>query len=110
MTTSSTQHKYRLRVTAGGDYTRKTQKPVFVNSEPTRIDSDRATIDIVVRIQDYDGTGSNPPSQTPQDNQKTDRTTQVSLRIPPQQATISKTTSTPKTNTPFPSPSPPKKT
>lgn len=56
MTPSTKEQQYRLKVTAGGDYDRATQKPVLVNGESLRIDSDRATIDLTVRIQDYNGT------------------------------------------------------
>lgn len=53
---TSSHLKYRLRVTAGEDYDRNKQKPIFVNGKTTRLDSDRATIEIAVRIQDYNGT------------------------------------------------------
>lgn len=47
--------KYRLEVTAGLDYDPATHKPVEVNGKTLRLDNDRATFDLNVRIQDYTG-------------------------------------------------------
>lgn len=64
MTPSPKEHRYRLKVTAGADYDYATQKPVLVNNESLRIDSDRATVELTVRIQDYNGTSQPSPSKS----------------------------------------------
>lgn len=55
MVQSGKPSKYRLAVTAGLDYDPATHKPVEVNGKTLRLDDDRATIDLNVRIQDYTG-------------------------------------------------------
>lgn len=62
--TSSTKPKYRLKVTAGGDYDHATQKQVQVNGDSLKFDSPRASIELAVRIQDYNGT-ANPSNPNP---------------------------------------------
>lgn len=47
--------KYRLAVTAGLDYDPATHQPVDVNGKTLRLEDDRATFDLNVRIQDYTG-------------------------------------------------------
>lgn len=47
---------YRLAVTAGLEYDPATLKPVEVNGETLRLENERATFDLNVRIQDYTGT------------------------------------------------------
>ena len=51
----SEKPKYRLAVTAGLDYDPATHHPVEVNGKTLRLDDDRATFDLNVRIQDYTG-------------------------------------------------------
>jgi hypothetical protein len=47
--------KYRLKVTAGGDYDPATHQTVSVNADTLRIENDHVTVDLAVRIQDYNG-------------------------------------------------------
>lgn len=55
MVQSGKPSKYRLAVAAGLDYDPATHKPVEVNGKTMRLDDDRATFDLNVRIQDYTG-------------------------------------------------------
>ena len=58
--------KYILRVTAGPDYDEDTHVEVPVNkSEPIRIKSDKADIELNVRIQNYRGLPKGSPSTSP---------------------------------------------
>lgn len=45
-----------MAVTAGLEYDPATHKPVEVNGETLRLENERATFDLNVRIQDYTGT------------------------------------------------------
>jgi hypothetical protein len=45
-----------MAVTAGLEYDPATHKPVKVNGETLRLENERATFDLNVRIQDYTGT------------------------------------------------------
>ena len=56
MVRSEKPSKYRLAVTAGLDYDPATHTPVEVNGQTLRLEDDRATFDLNVRIQDYTGT------------------------------------------------------
>jgi len=58
MTEAAKEPKYRLKVTAGGDYDPSTHQTVSVNSDTLRIENERITLDLAVRIQDYKGTFS----------------------------------------------------
>jgi hypothetical protein len=56
MAASTKESKYRIKVTAGPDYDPTTHKDVHVNGDILRIENDRVTLDLAVRIQDYKGT------------------------------------------------------
>lgn len=45
-----------MAVTAGLEYDPATHKPVEVNGETLRLENDRASFDLNVRIKDYTGT------------------------------------------------------
>lgn len=55
MSQTSAAPAYRLAVTAGLDYDHSTHQPVEVNGKTLRLEDDRATFDLNVRIQDYSG-------------------------------------------------------
>ena len=46
---------WRLKVTAGPDYNEASHQMLHVNSDAIQFDSDRATVSLNVRIQDYKG-------------------------------------------------------
>lgn len=48
-------HKFRLKVTAGADYDRKTHQLVPVNGETIRIENEHAIVSLCVRIKNYTG-------------------------------------------------------
>lgn len=56
MAPSTKEPKYRIKVTAGPDYDPTTHQTVHVNGDTLRIENDRVTLDLAVRIQDYKGT------------------------------------------------------
>ncbi|KAF3387542.1 hypothetical protein F1880_000641 [Penicillium rolfsii] len=65
MVQSGKPSKYRLAVTAGLDYDPATHKPVEVNGKTLRLEDDRATFDLNVRIQDYNGYPDSSPKTSP---------------------------------------------
>ncbi|PLB45485.1 DUF1769-domain-containing protein [Aspergillus steynii IBT 23096] len=66
MSESSHAQKYRLKVTAGSEYSPDTHRIVPVNEDRTlRIDNEHATISLCVRIQDYTGYPDNSPPTHP---------------------------------------------
>jgi hypothetical protein len=62
MAASTKESKYRIKVTAGPDYDPTTHKDVHVNGDILRIENDRVTLDLAVRIQDYKGYPENSPT------------------------------------------------
>ncbi|KAJ5684467.1 uncharacterized protein N7477_000812 [Penicillium maclennaniae] len=65
MAASSKESKYRIKVTAGPDYDPATHQNVHVNGDTLRIDNDRVTLDLAIRIQDYKGYPENSPTTNP---------------------------------------------
>ncbi|OQD77458.1 hypothetical protein PENDEC_c002G04333 [Penicillium decumbens] len=64
MAEAAKEPKYRLKVTAGGDYDPSTHQTVSVNSDTLRIENERITLDLAVRIQDYKGYPENSPTSS----------------------------------------------
>ncbi|CDM33438.1 hypothetical protein DTO013E5_7306 [Penicillium roqueforti] len=58
-------HKFRLKVTAGADYDRKTHQLVPVNGETIRIENEHAIVSLCVRIKNYTGYPESSPSTSP---------------------------------------------
>ncbi|KAJ5234814.1 uncharacterized protein N7469_003982 [Penicillium citrinum] len=57
--------KYRLKVTAGPEYDKTTHQQVNVNDKTLHFESDRATVDVGVHIQDFNGYPDNSPTTSP---------------------------------------------
>lgn len=55
MSSHSSEPPFRLKVTAGPDYAASTHQTVEVNGNTLQFESDRAQINLNVRIQDYNG-------------------------------------------------------
>ncbi|EEQ85478.1 hypothetical protein RJZ56_005449 [Blastomyces dermatitidis] len=76
------EHNYTLSVTAGPSYNPSTHKPVAVNSPiPHLIETEHATIDLRVRIQDYTGLPPNSPRTSPYFSHPTRTKDQYSIAV-----------------------------
>ncbi|KAJ5492807.1 hypothetical protein N7539_001553 [Penicillium diatomitis] len=65
MSHSNASPKYRLAVSAGLDYDHAKHQSVQVNGETLRLEDDRASFDLNVRIQDYTGYPDSSPKTSP---------------------------------------------